>query len=370
MLLNLEGENLENRIIQFCYKIPVAVSCSQSGTCGEVIYAYGPHPIGLCCSNSSFYNYETQTQCNTYNIVGFDSFAGGGGNNGGGNNGGGNDIFILSSPQNFNGVGTPQNGATSLNVNVISVSENDVTNNSNHNNNTAYNSFYNGLTQEQKDWLNNHLQVKLKVGQYLQQNGLTQDNQDFLEEILNSGINNSLISAFPFFKYPVGSDFENIYPNFTSILKDDISSSYFQNDNRLKGIIQQLTNVSITQITADLTWGFGAEVNIAQLGLDEDGKEIYGLFNKYEPNKITIDIDLVNQFEIAASVNVNSPQSIALNSLITFSVVLHELVHYEDFQFDQIMQNEPELGLYFEELYNGGFYDFNLNGEVIFIHHP
>jgi hypothetical protein len=169
MLLNLEGENLENRIIQFCYKIPVAVSCNQAGTCGETTYVYGPHPIGPCCSNSSFYNYETQTQCNTYDIVGFDNFSGGGGSGGGGNPFSG-DVFILTNPQNFNGVGTPQNGATSLNVNVISVSENDITNNNIHNNDSPYNSFYNGLTQEQKDWLDDSLSIKINISQYIQQN--------------------------------------------------------------------------------------------------------------------------------------------------------------------------------------------------------
>jgi hypothetical protein len=182
MLLNLEGENLENRIIQFCYKIPVAVSCNQAGTCGETTYVYGPHPIGPCCSNSSFYNYETQTQCNTYDIVGFDNFSGGGGSGGGGNPFSG-DVFILTNPQNFNGVGTPQNGATSLNVNVISVSENDITNNNIHNNDSPYNSFYNGLNQEQKDWLNNHLNIRLNINQYLQNNH-DEDDFNFIQEAI------------------------------------------------------------------------------------------------------------------------------------------------------------------------------------------
>lgn len=58
-----------------------------------------------------------------------------------------------------------------------------------------------------------------------------------------------------------------------------------------------------------------------------------------------------------------------LNALITFSVCLHEYVHFSDFAFDGSMQDNEnlELGLLFEEIYLGGYYEFNPSGDVIFI---
>lgn len=43
-----------------------------------------------------------------------------------------------------------------------------------------------------------------------------------------------------------------------------------------------------------------------------------------------------------------------LRRLITFSVILHELVHYEDWD-DEEMINSVELGDYFEALYGNGY---------------
>jgi len=80
------------------------------------------------------------------------------------------------------------------------------------------------------------------------------------------------------------------------------------------------------------------------------------------PKIIKIDIDLVNLYE-----NANESDMAPLQLLITFSTLLHELVHYEDYQFDNIMQNDIELGLYFEYLYMGGYYELDDNNNVIFI---
>ncbi|SHI68156.1 hypothetical protein SAMN04488096_103296 [Mesonia phycicola] len=53
-----------------------------------------------------------------------------------------------------------------------------------------------------------------------------------------------------------------------------------------------------------------------------------------------------------------------------FAVCLHELVHYEDFQFDGSMQDTPkkELGELFEALFVGGYWEFEPNnGEIVLI---
>lgn len=131
---------------------------------------------------------------------------------------------------------------------------------------------------------------------------------------------------------------------------------------QISQIISNITGVSTQQVIEDLQWGFGAEIVIEQLGVNSYGNEIRGLFNPNNPKTIKIDVDLVNMYE-----NANENDSAPLQLLITYSVLLHELVHYEDYQFDNIMQNNIELGLYFEYLYMGGYYELNENGNVIFI---
>ncbi|GAB1857514.1 hypothetical protein MHTCC0001_23500 [Flavobacteriaceae bacterium MHTCC 0001] len=56
-----------------------------------------------------------------------------------------------------------------------------------------------------------------------------------------------------------------------------------------------------------------------------------------------------------------------LNGLLTFSVALHEYVHYADWQVDNKMINDPELGEFFEATFIGGYYEFNKEGEVVLI---
>lgn len=58
-----------------------------------------------------------------------------------------------------------------------------------------------------------------------------------------------------------------------------------------------------------------------------------------------------------------------LRALIEFSVCLYRYIHYGDFAFDGTMQDNEnlELGLLFEEIYLGGYYEFNPSGNVIFI---
>lgn len=194
---------------------------------------------------------------------------------------------------------------------------------------------------------------------------------NLVSQIEGSIINNTIITAFPFFKYPLNSNYETIYPNFTMLIRDYIPN--LKDKQRLIETIHNLTNVSQSDILFGLTWGNGPEINITQLGVDPNGKEYYGKFTKIEPNKIFIDIDLVLQLETLSNIENPTPQQnqqlAFLYSMVTFSVCLHEYVHYNDFAFDGSMQDNEnlELGLLFEELFLGGFYDFDLNGNVVYI---
>lgn len=70
-------------------------------------------------------------------------------------------------------------------------------------------------------------------------------------------------------------------------------------------------------------------------------------------------------YEDQVNQNGETNETALLRALITISVCLHELVHYADFEFDDIMENDVELGLLFEQYYNSGFLEFDENGNVI-----
>jgi hypothetical protein len=190
----------------------------------------------------------------------------------------------------------------------------------------------------------------------------------FAEELIDSALQGTLISSKPFFKYPPNSNYATLYPNFTSLVKDYME--YLRNDNNLINTISDLTGQSNSTIIEHLTWGRVAEINVVQLGNAPDGTQYKGMFNPLYPDKIFIDIDLVQYLENLTNQNgENDSQVQLLNGLIVFSVCLHELVHFEDFNFDGLMQgnNDEDLGELFEAIYQGGYFEFDENHDVVFI---
>jgi Metallopeptidase toxin 3 len=228
------------------------------------------------------------------------------------------------------------------------------------------------LDENEREWYSDQTdEIQIPIDTYLINNSFTLESKNFIKEIINSGLNQTLICVSPFFKYPLGSNYSELYPNFTILVKDYLP--LLKSETRLTTTINKLTNVSILQIMKDLTWGNGPEIHITDLGNDPMGKPYYGKFNKNEPDRIYIDIDLVNQLEtISNNPNPTSSETQLignLNSMIVFSVCLHEYVHFSDFAFDGSMQDNEnlELGLLFEELFQGGYYDFNEEGGIVFI---
>ena len=189
----------------------------------------------------------------------------------------------------------------------------------------------------------------------------------YAASIINSGVDGTLITALPFFKYPDGTNYASIYPELTWLLQERIPM--LKDNTHLINTITTLTGISEQEVKNHLTWGEGPEVHITDLGFAPDGTAYKGKFNPSEPDRIYIDIDLVDYFEQNAVDNGETTTLAALRSLIVFGVCLHELVHFADFDFDGLMQDNVnlELGELFEQIAIGGHYEFNPNGEVIFI---
>src|SRR5690606_31231426 len=59
---------------------------------------------------------------------------------------------------------------------------------------------------------------------YLQENGCSEEAQEEILDILVSANNNSLVTAFPFVKYPdeLAEEYTNDYPHLTEYLKEEL----------------------------------------------------------------------------------------------------------------------------------------------------
>lgn len=169
--------------------------------------------------------------------------------------------------------------------------------------------------------------------------GYTGEGEGFAKSIIDAAMNNILISAQPFFKYPENSNYATLYPKLTEYLKNKLPT--VKNNTTIVNAISAYTNMSIQQIQEHLQWGNGPTIKIEQLG------SAYGKFKKNtDPNSLYIDIDLVNQME-----NTTPSTNVADAFIFLIGVtILHEYVHYGDYNYNgDAWQYPMEEGLLFEQ---------------------
>jgi methionine synthase II (cobalamin-independent) len=157
---------------------------------------------------------------------------------------------------------------------------------------------------------------------------------NFAKEVVKAGEEGILVSAFPFVKYPVGSNYATLYPKLTEYLKNQLPT--IKNNQTIINKIVEYGDLSASEVKSQLEWGKGPEIQIKQLGVH------YGLFNGNYPNVLNLDIDLINDLE-------NSTPNSRLANSFAFLVgvtILHEFVHYSEYTDSR--WNNPESGELFE----------------------
>jgi hypothetical protein len=180
------------------------------------------------------------------------------------------------------------------------------------------------------------------------------DAEQFVKELIDSEINGNLLSFFPTFKYPAGSNYATQYPKLTEYLKNKIPE--LKNNQIIINKLVQYSELSSQQVINDLKWGQGPTIQIAQL--DSRGVNCYGIFSSATPNVLTIDIDFVNLLENSTP----GPEGDSLAFLLGVTI-LHEYVHLGDF-VDGIDQPGEE-GLLFEQAAYGETIWLNNAGDVL-----
>jgi len=179
--------------------------------------------------------------------------------------------------------------------------------------------------------------------------GYTDEAKTHATEMIEAWANNSLISAFPFIKYPqsLAAQYRQDYPYLTEYLENQLPT--VADIPLIVSTISTITGLSETQIKQDLQWGYGPELHITQLdnfGVNTSPTTI-GLFRVTEPNKIYLDIDYVNRLENGTLTQYEK------DAFLFFlgTTILHEYVHYGD-NIDGV-DYPGEEGVLFEVLVYG-----------------
>lgn len=145
----------------------------------------------------------------------------------------------------------------------------------------------------------------------------------FAEPVLTE----ELVSYKPTFQYPNGSDYAEKYPKLTEYLRNKLPN--VKDMPVITNAIQDITNLSLTQIQHDLEWGNGPTIVIMQLDnyADNTSYKTVGAFDDENPEILLLDIDWVNRLE-----NDITDQGLEDAYLFFLGVsILHEYVHYGDF---------------------------------------
>ncbi len=96
-----------------------------------------------------------------------------------------------------------------------------------------------------------------------------------------------------------------------------------------------------------------------ELGVKK-GKFVDGRFDRNYPNIVNIDVDLVDALE-------NSPSGSTFSESVLFYIgvtLLHEAVHYGDFNYNEDYYNIEEEGYLFEEAAYGGMVNIDNEGNI------
>ena len=201
------------------------------------------------------------------------------------------------------------------------------------------------IDQAQIDYLENNSILVGEINIFLDDTNNATEAKNFANEIIASGTDGTLVSTLPFVKYPVGSNYANLYPKLTEYLKNQLPKI---GDNAfIVSVIKKYTSLSEEEIKKQLKWGNGPTIKIEQLGDDPIiGEPYHAEFRKNSDSKsIYLDLDLVNQSE-------NSATGSKLAEAFLFYIgvcILHEFVHYGDYNYNGDAWNFPqEEGVLFE----------------------
>ena len=182
------------------------------------------------------------------------------------------------------------------------------------------------LSTAQKQWIEateNSAEVA-EILDFLSSQGRTTEAKNFAKEAIKAGADGSLISFFPFFKYPPGSSYASDYPKLTEYLKNKMP--LVKDMPVITDAIQDITDLSLNEIQEDLQWGKGPTIVIQELDdyypTITDYRTV-GLFDPNTPEFIYLDEGYVDYLE-------NDVNDQALEDGLLFYlgvVLLHEYTH-------------------------------------------
>ena len=185
------------------------------------------------------------------------------------------------------------------------------------------------LNEIEELFLRNNIEIANEILSKLQTSNILEA-QEYIRNVIDAGLNETLVTTFPLLKFPSGSNYETEYPKLTEILKEKIPE--MANNETIVNAINSITEAPIDIIVDALQWGKGATVIVEQLGGSGD-TEKYAAYRGHLDadlqDNLYLDIDLVNILEESED---DTCFSIAVELLVAVTI-LHEYTHLGDFQF-------------------------------------
>jgi len=224
------------------------------------------------------------------------------------------------------------------------------------------------LADNEEQFLFDNINIANEIKDRLEvSNGL--EEQNYIREVIEAGLNETLVTAFPLLKYPEGSNYETLYPRLTQVLMEKIPA--MAENELIVNAIHGITDAPVDVIIDALQWGNGPEVEIEQLGYTLGAPEIpefeiYGRFKGHIfpdlANTLFLDIDLAQDLQDSED---GSCFSIAIELLIAVTL-LHEYNHLGDFEFGEDFWYNLHLDSGDDSDEAGIVFEFEAFGEQLF----
>lgn len=173
------------------------------------------------------------------------------------------------------------------------------------------------------------------------ENQFSPEAMELANEVVEAVVSGKLVSAFPFVKYPEGSNYTVQYPNLTNYLKNEFPK--LADDSLIVDALEQYGSFSKQQIRDALKWGNNSSTTIEILDSSLMPFGAYGCYRVcgFGVNTIVISSALADALENNTTISEN-----ALSFFVGL-IIMHEITHMGDFLYNGDMY-EGEEGNDFE----------------------
>lgn len=187
------------------------------------------------------------------------------------------------------------------------------------------------LATDQFQGLNSWPRKTIGLKNFLVDNNCSEEAREQGTQIIEALVNESLVSWFPFIKYPKpkAAQYKADYPKLTEYLMNQLPR--VANITKITNAIKDVTRLPLETIKKDLQWDEGPVLEIVDFDNDDSPRtdsNTIGAFDPETPNTLYLNKNYVDGLEH------NTSSQYEADALLFFIgvTILHEYVHYGDYE--------------------------------------